>query len=479
MLRGIRLSESGKEYQIVASETWETGALETAAGGAAPDGAETAADADGEEAHGAEGDMLADAFAAAVKTFGTHEFVLAMPLSRMLVETVKVPLDRRDELDAVAAEELKRISPFPDEAYRAGVEVVAETDRELCAVVAALPDAVSLEIGDALDAAKARIVRTDVTALGRLRTLWPKIVSGGTVGRRLVLMDLDDGWDFMVLDDDAPVALRGLGAVDSAAELGREVMLGLIRCENVVGMRDVGEVVVVTAGDGVAEDVTARLGAYGPVRVEKLGEDDAYAGVEGVANRTAEEAPLDVTPFAWDTALKEARLKKRLTLSLAAAGGVWALAMAVLFGVPFGFGWLTDRQKAASKRHHAVYQKVKDTRDRVKLVQRYSDHARGALETLKVISDRLPEGVTLSQLQYRRGDSVHVWAEAAQPTDAYAFKKALDKASLDDDSQLFGEVTLSEVKQTRAGGHKFDIDAKFAAEADDSAPAQTKAKGGR
>ena len=45
MLRGIRLSESGKEYQIVASETWETGAPETAAGGAAPDGAETAADA--------------------------------------------------------------------------------------------------------------------------------------------------------------------------------------------------------------------------------------------------------------------------------------------------------------------------------------------------------------------------------------------------------------------------------------------------
>ena len=476
VLRGIHLSESGKEYQTTASETWDIGATEPDAETPSAEGEDAAVD-DAQQPQDADGERLTDAFAAAVKTFGTHEFVLSMPLSRMLVETVKVPLDRRDDLDAVAAETLNRISPFPDESYRAGVEVVAETEKELFAIVAALPDAVSLEIGDALDAAKARIVRTDVTALGRLRTLWPKIVAGGTVARRLVLMDLDDGWDFMVLDDDAPVALRGLGSVASAAELGMEVMLGLIRCENVAGVRDVGEVVVLTAGT-VPEDVLARLGAYGPVRVETLGEDDAYAGVEGVASRTVENAPLDITPLAWDTALKEARLKKRLTVSLASAGGVWALAMLVLFGVPFGFGWMADRQKAASKRHHAVYQKVKDTKDRVKLVQRYSDHARGALETLKVISDRLPSGVTLSQLQYRRGDSVRVWAEAAQPTDAYAFKKALDKASLDDDSPLFGEVTLSEVKQTRGGGHRFDIDAKFVAEADEQ-PANGKTKGGR
>ncbi len=466
VLRGIRLEESGKDMQVSSSETWDISVQEPEAP-QEPDSPDSVPEDSVDQAESAV-DRLAGAFAAAVKTFGTHEFVLSLPLSKLLVETVRVPVERRDELDEIATEALKRISPFPDEVYRTGVEVVAETDREVFAVVAALPDAVSVEIGDALDAAKARIVRTDATALGRLRTLWPRIVAGGAVGRRLVLMDLDDGWDSLVLDDDAPVAMRGLGMVATAAELGREVMLGLIRCENTAGMRPLGEIVVVTAGEGPSEDVKSRLEAFAPVRVELVPQDEAYAGVEGIANRMAEGSTLDVTPDAWVAALKDARFKKRLTVGMAVAGGLWFLAMLVLFGVPFGFGWMADRQKAASKKHHTVYQRVKDTRDRVRLVQRYSDHARGALETIKVVSDRMPEGVTLSQLQYRRGEYVRVWAEADQPTDAYAFKKALDKASMDDDSLLFSEVTLSEVKQSRGGGHRFDIDAKFATEDDDS-----------
>ena len=478
VLRGLRLEENGKQFDVAASETWSI-----AAAPVSPEASENPADGELPEDPAAaapeetEVDRLAAAFAAAVQTFGTHEFVLSLPLSKLLVETVRVPVERRDELETVAGEALDRISPFPDESYHVGVEVVAETDREVVAVVAALPDAVSVEMGDALDAAKARIVRTDATALGRLRTLWPRIVGGGAASRRLVLMDLDDGWDFMVLDDDAPIVLRGLGKVASAAELGREVMLGLIRCESASGPRDVGEIVVVTEG-ALADDIKARLSAFGPVRVETVGEEDAYAGVEGVANRTAEETALDVTPEAWNVALKDARFKKRLTVGMAVAGGIWLLAMLVLFGVPLGFGWLTDRQKASSKRHQAVYRKVKDTRDRVRLVQRYSDHARGALETIKVVSDRMPEGVTLSQLQYRRGENVRVWAEAAQPTDAYAFKKALDKASMDDDAPLFGEVKLSEVRQSRGGGHRFDIDAKFKSEDEDAPASGTSGKSG-
>ena len=193
VLRGLRLEESGKEFAVTASETWSIAAAsdlpEAPENQEVPKSPDVPEDPESAVPEETAVDRLASAFAAAVQTFGTHEFVLSLPLSRLLVETVRVPVERRDELETVAAEALERISPFPDESYRVGVEVVAETDREVIAVVAALPDAVSLEIGDALDAAKARIVRTDATALGRLRTLWPrKAVSGSAVPPSTVML---------------------------------------------------------------------------------------------------------------------------------------------------------------------------------------------------------------------------------------------------------------------------------------------------
>ena len=486
VLRGVRLSESGRQHQISLSETWEI------VGAPPPDAPESSAEAEADAPVPQDtGFSLVDALLAAVKTFDTHEFVLALPLSKLLVDVVRVPVEQRDELPELAQEALKAISPFPDEVYRVGVETVAETDTEIVAVVSALPDAVSLEIGDALDEAKVRIVRADATALGRLRTLWPRIIAGGTVGRRLVLMDLDDGWDFIVLDDDAPVVLRGLGDVKGAAELGREVMLGLIRAENTAGARELGEIVVFTAQTDLDDETRTRLATFGTVRLETVADDEAYAGVEGVASRTVEAASFDVTPEAWDMALKESRFRKRLVTGLAVAGGIWLLAMGVLWGVPCYFNWMTARQTAISKKHIAAYTDVFNMRARVRLVQRYSDHACGALEMLKAFSDRLPEGVTLTQLTYKRGEGIRVSAEAAQPTDAYAFKDALAKAErervasdgdeADDDEEgerMFADVILSEVKQSRGGVNKFDVEAKFEKE-EDEAPAGGSRKGGR
>ncbi len=472
LLRAIRIAESGRDYHATASETWET----RASAADSEDSPAPAAESDSTPEGGAPEDLLPDALVAASKLFSTHEFVLALPLSRLLVEVVRVPLERREELAEIAEATIKRNSPFPDESYRVGLEVVAETDREVVAMVSALPLAAADELGEALEAAKVRIVRTDIVTLGYLRTLWPRLVVG-SAARRLVLMHSAGEWDFVVLDDDAPVGLRALGPVNSAAELMREVTLGLIHCEDNHGLRNLDEIVVIVSGNAPDAEILDKLGSLGKVRTEMLAEADALAGVTGVASRTVEGASFDVTPFAWSQALEESRFRKRLVSSLAVAGAFWLLAMAVLLGVPFYFSWQTDRVKAASKRHQRAYVEVRDMRDRVKLVQRYSDHARGALETFKLFSDLMPGGVTLTQFQYRRGESVRVAAEASQANDAYDFKNAITKAEDEAGERIFAEVTLSEVKQSRGGGNRFEIEAKFPVEAEDAALASK--KGGR
>ena len=101
-------------------------------------------------------------------------------------------------------------------------------------------------------------------------------------------------------------------------------------------------------------------------------------------------------------------------------------------------------------------------RDKVKLVQQYSDHARGSLEMLKAVSDRMPEGITLTSFVYKRGERLSIVGEAARPTDVYAFKNALTEAATEDEEKLFNDVTLTGPSQSR-GVHKFTIEGSFEA----------------
>ena len=466
-IRGVRLEEEGTERTIVDSNYWpfdgkaedgENASEGQAADAAAPNADQSVADdtADAPDRYAA----MVEAMRDAAKRFGTREVVLSVPLSSLLVKVSRMSLEDRDHLAEKAGIELVKVSPFPDETPVTGVEMVAETDKELVTLLAAFPDAAAADIGDALDEAKVRVTRTDITAMGWLRTLWPRIFTdGASEGRKVVLMDLDNGWDVTILDDGALSLLRGIGNVADAGELAREVMLSMLRAG---ASGKAGEIVIFSRTD-VDAAFAERLEQFAPVRIERLSEE--YGGVEGVARRTLEGSSLDVTPQEWVELRTEARFTKKLIVFLAAAAAGWLLLMGVLFGVPFVYGHMTERQKRISKRHAVAYNEVKEMRDKVKLVQQYSDHARGSLEMLKAVSDRMPAGITLTSFNYRRGERLSIVGEAQQPTDVYEFKNALTDAATEDEEKLFAEVTLTGPSQSR-GVHKFTIEGSFEAAED-------------
>ena len=482
-IRGVRLEESGVDWNCVDSEFWPIGGgrrvEDNAPNQDSPDGRAAsmqAAGLDGAEELSADDRYAAtvDALKEAAKRFGTNEFVLSMPLSSLLIKVFRTSVDERDSLFETGGSVLGKVSPFPDETPVTGIETVAETDRELVTMFAALPESTAADIGDALDETKVRVIRTDATALGWLRTLWPRIMAQQSAARVVVLMDLGDGWDVVVLDDSAPSLLRGLGIVSDPAELAREVTLSLLQAGSGI---DPGEIVVFSRND-VDPLIVDRLGQLGPVRVERVEDADANWGVDGVARRTLEGASLDVTPADWSELREEARFKSKLVMFLSIAAAGWALVMGVLFGGPVVYDQLAERQKTICKRHAKAHREVKEMRDKVKLVQQYSDHARGTLEMLKAVSDRMPEGVTLTSFNYKRGEKLSITGEAQQPTVVYDFKNALTDAAMvevkgnsegeGDDvgegdgegEKLFAVVTLTGPSKSR-NVHKFSIECLF------------------
>jgi len=131
---------------------------------------------------------------------------------------------------------------------------------------------------------------------------------------------------------------------------------------------------------------------------------------------------------------------------LAIAGGIWLLIMGVLFGVPIAFNFMTDYQKGLSKQHARQYKAVKEMKAKVDLIHKYSDHARGALEIMKAISDRLPAEVTLSSWDYKREDGVRVRGDADIADATYTFKDRMAEMAAGEDGdgeKIFGTVELT------------------------------------
>ena len=456
-LRGIRLENDGEETKCNDAVCWPFEAEPSEEEGAAqsnlPADPEDLPPED-EEPVEEESNPLDATLSEAAAYYRTKEVSISLPLSEFFVKVLKFPAENRDVLDDLVAAEMKSLSPFPDEDLRTGWEIVRETEKELFVSAATLPESTASRIGESLAAAKLTVVRTDATALGWLRTLWPRITERPGVGRRLVMLDLDgNGWELVVLDDDTPVILRGLGLAASGdkVRLRREMMLSLMEADRFSGVREVGEVLVFSHG-AVDEETRALLEEYGEVRTIEC--EDENGGVEGCARREDESSTFDATPFTWAEALKEGRFKRRLYLSVAVAFGVWLLAVLVAVGGLFVVDALTGRVAANSKRHQREYKQVNDMRERVELVKRYSDHNRGILEILKAVSDRQPDGMTFTSFQFKRDEGVKISGEAEQPSMVYDFKNALVK------SEAFAAVNLRGPSASR-GVHKFDIEATF------------------
>lgn len=310
-----------------------------------------------------------------------REVVLALPLTRLLLKMVRVPPG--EDPVSVATPILKAASPFPDEELTVSCETVCEAEEGSVVIAAALPEGAADDIADALDAHKLVVTRVDALVLGQIRSSWARVdVSDGR--RRLLRLKSPDCTTVMVLDGDRPSSIR---AVVDEADMKRAETLSLLEAEDFGGPMPLAET----------------------VDIEPADPDEA---VRGVAERTDDPSALNALPASWREVMTETRFKSKLVKSLAVAGTVWALAMGVLLGVPIAYDYMTDRQKGLSKQHFRRYKEVVAMKERVDTVRKHSDHTLGALEIMKAVSDRLPEGVTLLSWNYQKGKSLQITGEA-------------------------------------------------------------------
>ena len=356
------------------------------------------------------------------------ECALALHRDRLLVKMLRVPADQ--DPVAVATPVLKAMSPFPDDPLAVSCETVREDDRERIVMAVAFPENAANDIGEALDAEKLSVTRIDAIVLGQLRNFCATHSELMDGKRRLIKFAAPDCLTLVVMDGDLPVSIRAMAVTSDEAEVKRETMLSLLEAEDFNGAKELAET------------------------VESEFTNDALTGID---DRTVDVASVNALPESWREVLEETRFKAKLIRGLAVAIGLWVLVMGTLFGVPVAYGYMTDRQKDMSRQHARQYRAVKDMKAKIDLVSEYSENARSALELMKAVSDRLPEGITLSSWDFRKGDTLRIAGDAEQSSDVLDFKDTMSELPLGDDL-VFNQVQMGALSAQKDGRQRFAIE---------------------
>jgi len=381
--------------------------------------------------------------------------VLGLPTSRLLVKLLKLPAAARAELIDAVTLQMDKLSPFAGDELTVSCELLAETESDLTVLAVAAPSAIFAPMESPLAAAGVRVTRVDAALLGWWRALRDHAALKPVEGRCAWLVCMANEWDLAIIDNGVPVFVRGLGAVETDADLCRELTLSLLHAEIETGSVALREVVVVAAGQ--SDPRVAELRAATGVAVRQVIPEDAAWDALGIAWRAADgSAALDLTPASWRNRTAGAAARRRFLRGLGAAVFVWTVLAGVLYAGPEVMGRMVAWRERQMTGIAEDYRSVANARDRVKLIRAYMDRSHSVLESLRTVTSVQPNGVDLTSLTYRRGESVKLTGEAQDPALVYAFKDGLEN------NVPFGLCTLGAVSfDGTKRKHRFEMDVRF------------------
>ena len=398
------------------------------------------------------------AFRAAREELGITRAVLGVPMSRLIVQVLNLPVETRNDLAEVAALQLEKKAPCSANEMTVSCEILRESAESLTVFAAAFPDSEAEGFARDAELAGLELVRVDIPILGWFRAMC-SCAEMMDKGRKVILSKMNADWNILVVQDGIPVFARTAGDI-SVDALPRETLLSTIEAEEIGSGDDISEVVVFSpsqeSGDEVLpkaqiERLQTMLGV--PVRISVA--TDCYLSCDGLMLRSGETMSLDLTPVVWKDERAAKKLGNRIKIVSIAISAIALTAIAGLLAAPWVFGLMTDRQRKLSRGHAVAYKSVSDTREKVRLIESYTDRSSSAIEMLRTVSTALSQGITLTSFSYRRQDAVKISAEADASQDVYAFKDALAANS------VFVKVDLVGPSLSRNGKYRFEVNAFF------------------
>lgn len=386
---------------------------------------------------------------------------VAVPASELLLRVLDLPSDDLDEIAGMVELQVDKVSPFPVDQMVIGIETLSRQEGSSRVLIAGAQQEKIDAIGDAVREAGGFPKHIDVDLIVWLGLLH-EAKGIRRHGRSLVLLMEARDTVLVIAEHGIPVMVRSLGGPDDqgadayAELLADEVEYTLTTMETEWGGESVLGADIWHAGPAPPA-VPERIGEVCGVEVETHDLGTLPRLSEGVARRAlaGDADGLNLAPPGW--AVTEASRKARGMVLRAGAVVLlaWLVTVSVfLLALAGKRGDLEERAAFLNSLEEPAAE-VREIRDRVQFLERYTDRTYSVLEHLREVTLALPAGVDLSGMTFTRNGFVSLKGISADRNPIFEFNEALQQ------SELLRDVKLGNVRVIK-GRNTFSLKAQSA-----------------
>lgn len=376
---------------------------------------------------------------------------LSIPTSRLIFKVASFPSTDPAEIQQMALNEFEPQSPAPIEEMVFSFDILEQADGSSRILYAAAKEEDVLSQLLYLDVTPKKVERVDAYIMG----LWRNLVDAGQLQdgeRNVVLAREGDSLTILVTDGAIPCAIRHIGSAEaiSGFALSSGISKTMRQVNSEFTKQNVAKLIFVDLKDTPIllqqEKIKAAIGAndkLSPIVLSTI--DKPLAGAKalpltavGVAMRSFDKKAMNLYPGSWTAELQQQKAKIRNMSIFTAIMIVWVGLIAYLYGYPYLIEQKVNKANKISEQLFPESSRVQDFRNRINIIDRYSDRSHSPLELLREVCIYMPEGIDLTQFRYRGAEKIlQVEGRAQSSSIIYDFMNNLRN------SKLLGENRLT------------------------------------
>lgn len=388
---------------------------------------------------------------------------LTVTSDNLVFRTMRLPAIDPDEIRAMTLTQMEKDAPLPMEEMVCSHEILSADETNSLVLATSAPIATVEQAATRVGLNPERIERVDAQILGILPLLANAEALLST-HREIILAEEGSTVTLVITESGMPVLIRSLGpgATAFGSTLLQTITLSLIQTEMGHGPSKVTQLITLSGSkDAIqaASSIAEQLGFPFKVISPRSLPPPAF----GNALRSLTEDTLNLFPDAWKAMLKENQLKQTFRIAILTGVTLWLLLVGWLYAWPAFVDHRIKKRNAEVTRLAPAESKVNDVRNRIKIIEAYSDRTFSPMETLLEVSINLPQGIELSAYRYNgTKKQALVEGRARVPTLVYDFMDQLKT------SRLFGEVKLTSgpTFNRNLGLNVFELNVEFKKPAD-------------